>query len=94
MKKLVIISLSVFALAMASCANKKGVCTCTDGDETTKTYYEDMTASEKKFMKRSCNGDNDTRIDKLEVSGGGLSGTSDVDEDFNEKNCEWSRTGK
>lgn len=80
-------------LTLVSC-KRKGVCTCVDDGKTTKTYYEDMSYSEKKSSKRICNGDSDAYITKTEASGGDLTYTNDNNYQLKSSNCEWSKDGE
>lgn len=94
MKKLIILLVSVFALFLISC-KKKGVCTCKDGSVTTKIYYEEMTPSDKRALKRACNDDSDAKVVKTEYTDGNSTTTVEQEEEVSDfDNCEWSRTGK
>ncbi len=78
------------AIAMVSCKGK-GVCVCTENNTTSKTYYEELSSSERRAIKKGCNGDSDGKITKEESTTGGITVSDDDDVSLNSKNCKWER---
>lgn len=97
MKKLIIISISVLAILFVSC-KKKGVCSCAENGVTYKVYYDDLSGAEKRVLKRGCEG-KESRGEVVKVETTYPNGDTEIDttpndDDVNDSNCEWSRTGK